>query len=370
MNAATESCDHEVAAAAAFGYSGCGNAMQEPLSAVRHAQAPRWRRYLPLLGLLLLAWLLSRFDLRALGAALLSVEPWAVAQSALLFATNLLLKSLRWRRMLAAQALHLPARVAVAAFFSSQFYGQVTFGRVGELYRAEALVERGVPFGTALSSSVYDRLLDLGAVLLVAAALGAWVVGDAAAAIYAACAMALLFAAGIAVLHARELAALGPVARLRGWLAARRGTRGLLGMLAQLVTGLGPLLRAGFVVEAALWTALAWFLYFASLWQLATGMGLTVTRPSLTAGAALGALSALLPITVNGLGAREVIFMHVLGLERVAGERAVVLSLMHLAVMSAVAIGLGLLGLLVRHRQQASTAASAAAASVERSGGS
>jgi hypothetical protein len=344
--------------------------MSEPLPAARRAQVPRWRRYLPWLGLLLLAWLLSRFDLRALGAALLSVEPWAVVQSALLFSSNLLLKSLRWQRMLSAQDLQLPARVAVAAFFSSQFYGQVTFGRVGELYRAEALIERGVPLGTALSSSVYDRLLDLGAVLLVAAGLGAWVVGDAGAALWAASAMALLFASAIAVLHARELAAFGPIARLRAWLAARRGTRGLLGMLAQLLTGLGPLLRPRFALEAALWTVVAWLCYFASLWQLASGMGLTATRMSLTAGAALGALSALLPITVNGLGAREVIFMHVLGLERVAGERAVVLSLLHLSVMSAAAIGLGLFGLLVRHRQQASAAASAAAAGVERPGGS
>jgi uncharacterized protein (TIRG00374 family) len=344
--------------------------MPEPSNAAQNTGARSVRRYLPWLGILLLVWLLSRFDLRALGAALLRVEPWAVAQAALLFSVNLLLKSLRWQRMLGAQGLRLPTPVAVAAFFSSQFYGQVTFGRVGELYRAEALIERGVPMGTALSSSVYDRLLDLAAVLLAGATLAAWVVGDATTALLAALGVALLLLFALAVLHARKLAAFAPVARLRGWLAARRGTRGLLGMLAQLLAGLGPLLRPGFVLEAAAWTAAAWLLYFASLWQLAAGMGLAVTRVSLTAAGALGALSALLPVTVNGLGAREVIFMQVLGVERVAGERAIVLSLLHLTVMSAAAIALGLLGMLARHRQQASSASRASAAGVESSGGS
>lgn len=317
---------------------------------------PAWRRYLPLLGLLLLAWVLSRFDLRALGAALLAVEPLAIAQAALFFTANLLLKAFRWQRMLTAQSLHLPSRVALPAYLSSVFYGQVTLGRVGELYRAEALIERGVPLGTALSSSVYDRLLDLATVLLVAAVLSALVIGDARAASVAAIAMLALFGAGIAMLHARKLVALSPVLRLRRFLEAKRGTRGLLGMLSQLASGLGPLLRPAFFVEAALWTAVAWLLYFASLWQLADGMGIAATRTLLTAGAALGALSSLLPVTISGLGAREVILMQALALEHVPGERAVVLSLLHLSVMTVSAIGFGLIGLLIRQRQHAARA--------------
>ena len=128
-----------------------------PVVAVADTPKPRWRKYLPWLGLLLLGWLLSRFDLRALGRAFASVSAGAALSALGLFSANILLKSFRWQRMLSAQRLHLPMPVAVAAFLSSQFYGQVTLGRVGELYRAEALIERGVPLGIALSSSVYDR---------------------------------------------------------------------------------------------------------------------------------------------------------------------------------------------------------------------
>jgi hypothetical protein len=81
-------------------------------------------------------------------------------------------------------------------------------------------------------------------------------------------------------------------------------------------------------------------------------MGVGVGAPPLIAAGALGALSALLPVTISGLGARELIFMRVLALSSVPGPLAAVLSFLHLAIMSAVSIGLGLLGMLVRQRQQ------------------
>ena len=316
--------------------------------------ATRWsriRRYLPWLGIALLAWVISRQDLHALRAAVTRIQTSALLQAAGMFSLNMALKSLRWQRMLDVQRLRLPVPVAVAAFFTSQFYGQVTLGRIGELYKAEALTERGVPLGIALSSSLYDRLLDLAAVLLVAAVLATTVVGDARAGALAGACMALLMVGTLVLLRARSLGALGPVARLRARLDARRGTRGALGLLVQLIAGLGPLLRPRFMLEAAAWTIASWALYFASVWQVAQGLGIHASITSLTAGAALGALSALLPVTISGLGAREVIFMNVLAHEGVQPERAVVLSLLHLAMMTVCAIALGLLGLLARQRQ-------------------
>jgi uncharacterized protein (TIRG00374 family) len=309
---------------------------------------------LPLLGLLLLAWVISRQDLHALRAAFTTIQTAALLQAAGMFSLNMALKSLRWQRMLDAQKLRLPLPVAVAAFFTSQFYGQVTLGRIGELYKAEALTERGVPLGIALSSSLYDRLLDLAAVLLVAAVLATTVVGDARAGAVAGACMALLMVGALVLLRARSLGGLGPVARLRAWLESRRGTRGALGMLVQLIAGLGPLLRPRFVLEATAWTIASWALYFASVWQVAAGLDIHASATSLTAGSALGALSALLPVTISGLGAREVIFMNVLAQEGVEPARAVVLSLLHLAMMTVCAIALGLLGLLARQRQHRS----------------
>ncbi len=323
-----------------------------PPTAPAPARRSRLRTLLPLLGLLFLGFILSRQDWSALSSAFARLGPRPIVEAALLFGANAALKSVRFQRMLLAQRLVLPLPVAVASYFASLFYGQVTLGRVGELYKTEALLERGVPLGTALSSSLYDRLLDLALVTLLAAVLGAAVVGDARAAVAAGVVVLLLIAAGVAVLRARSLAAVGPVAKLRAWLDGRRGGRGLVAMLAQVVAGLDPLLRPAFLLPALLWTAVAWAGYFGSLFRLADGMGVHASLVALTAAAALGALSALLPVTVSGLGAREAIYIQVLGLEGVSSEHAFALSIAHLGLMTAVVIVVGSLGLLVRARQQ------------------
>jgi len=124
-------------------------------------QTPRWRKALPFFGLVLLTWVLSRLDLREMAAALGRVTIGTLLLSGGAFTLNSSIKAFRWHRMLVAQGIALPPKVTIAAFLSGAFYGQVTLGRVGELFRVEALIERGVSTGAALASSVLDRLLDV-----------------------------------------------------------------------------------------------------------------------------------------------------------------------------------------------------------------
>jgi uncharacterized membrane protein YbhN (UPF0104 family) len=311
---------------------------------------PLWRKLLPLIGIGVLAWVLHRLDLSRMGSVLGRVPATTIALSGACFAVNLWLKVWRWQRLLAAQGIALPHRVVLAAFLSAQFYAQVTVGRVGEFLRIEALTERGVRPGVALSSCIFDRLLDVYLVLSAAAVLGALVVGDQRAAIAAASVLALATVAGAAALFWLErLGERDPSAPLfSGVRLISRLARGL----RDLARATLPLLRPAPLLEAAGWTLIAWCFYFGALVVLADGLAIAVPRALLAATAALAALSALLPVTISGLGARELIYVEVLRVQGVASERAVALSLLHLAVMSALAIGLGLLGVAWRARQR------------------
>ena len=307
----------------------------------------RLRKWLPLLGLVLLAWVLSRLDLGQMGAAFARVSAGSVAFSCVFFALNLWLKVLRWQRLLRAQGIHLPHRVALAAFLSSQFYAQVTVGRVGEFLRVEALMERGVGPGTALAACIFDRLLDVYAVLCAGVCFGAFWLGDLR---LAALAVALMLA--LALMGAWAMQLLGRehtfLQRAQRWPLAAR----VLHHARELVQGVRPMLAVRPLLEAACWTVCAWCLYLAALFALADGLHIAVSRVLLTATAAFAALSSLLPVTISGLGARELIYIQVLRARGVSGEDAATLSLLHLAVMSAMAIGMGLLGSLWRARQR------------------
>jgi uncharacterized protein (TIRG00374 family) len=311
------------------------------------APRPRWLRFLPLIGLFVLGWVLSRLDLHAIGAALGRVSLTTLLACAAFFSFNLWLKVLRWQRLLAAQGIRLPHRVALAAFMSAQFYAQITVGRVGEFVRIEALIERGVKPASALSSCVFDRLLDVFLVLFAGSVLGAFVLGHRRVAWAAALSLVALatLATGFLIVLGRRPAAVG------GELAPTL-VRRLRRALHDLASGMLPMLRARPLIEAAFWTAGAWTGYFAALFALADGLGLSVSRLLLTATASFAALSALLPVSVSGLGARELIYIEVLRSQGVANEAAVALSLLHLAVMTLVAVLLGLIGVVWRQRQR------------------
>src|SRR4051812_6576655 len=94
------------------------------VTALPRRSTPAWQRVLPLLGMGLLAWVLSRLDLRALSQAFGRVSLATVSISCAWFCANLWLKVWRWQRLLLAQGIVLPHRVALATFLSAQFYAQ------------------------------------------------------------------------------------------------------------------------------------------------------------------------------------------------------------------------------------------------------
>jgi uncharacterized protein (TIRG00374 family) len=309
----------------------------------------RVRKWLPLLGLVLLGWVFSRLDRGAFAAAFDQISAGTIALSCAWFGGNAWLKVLRWQRLLHSQGIALPHRVALAAFLSSQFYAQVTVGRVGEFMRIEALLERGVRPGTALAACVFDRLLDVFVVLSLGVCLAALGMGDRRIAVAAAASMIALSLFGVWALSVLSRAE--PARYLAPLTRTRFGARAL-GFVRELAQGVLPMLRPRALAEAAAWTLLAWCGYFAALFVLADGLGIVVSRVLLTATAAFAALSSLLPITISGLGARELIYIEVLQRRGVPAESAAALSLLHLGVMSGMAIVLGFAGSVWRARQR------------------
>lgn len=329
--------------------------MPEAVLAARKV-VPRWRKLLPLLGLLLLGFVLSRLNLHQMGVALHRVPAATLIIASTSFTLNLFLKAYRWQRLLEMQGIAIPLRVAVAAFMSGQFYAQVTLGRVGEFFRVEALIERGVSAGSALASCIFDRLLDVFTVLVAGAVLAALVLGNRQIALAA---LVMMVLGALAVGLMIELLGKPPeehtdnfVLRLLARLEQQRVLAKLVKMLRDLARGMRPMLRVRSLLEMAVWTLVAWFGYFAALWQLAEGLGLHVSRILLTSTASFAALSALLPVTISGLGARELIYINVLQSQGVPKESAAVLSLLHLFVMSISATIFGFGGVLSRQRQK------------------
>jgi uncharacterized protein (TIRG00374 family) len=216
-------------------------------------------------------------------------------------------------------------------------------------------MERGVSAGSAFASCIFDRLLDVFAVLVAGSVLGALVLGNSRVALLALAVMvvgALLVGVMIQLLGAPPGAEENFVTRLFVHLPPDGFLAKLVKAVRDLAQGMRPMLGLRSLAEMSVWTVVAWFGYFAALWQLAEGLGVHVSRLLLTSTASFAALSALLPVTISGLGARELIYINVLQSQGVPKESAVVVSLLHLFVMSISATVFGFMGVLARQRQK------------------
>ena len=314
--------------------------------------APKWLRRvrlaLPVIGLAILIVMLARLDRQAMIAQLGRISGVHIALAAAVFALNAWLKAVRWLRILRGYDIDLPYREGMVAFFASIFYGVVTIGGVGELTRSGVLIARDVHWSTALVSCLFDRALD---VALLA------VIGAVALSFYylppAGCTMVFagLAAAAIGVFLGGR--------RLLEWCAAHvsglpviRRMPSVGERLRLLLVATVPCVRPAKLAELVVWTLISWCGYMGMMLILAHGLAIQSSPWSVITASALGGLTTLLPISFQGVGTREPMFVFVLGREGVSQEQAVLLAMLGFWVMFLTAIAIGLIGIVAQAGQR------------------
>lgn len=298
-------------------------------------RSPWWRRALLLIGFASAAWVLSRLDLAAMGAALGRVSVIALGCASLAMAANMLTKAVRWQRMLRHRGVDVPLALTAPVFLEAMVWGSLTLGRAGELFRVAPLVGRGVPLRAALSSVLLDRALDLGFLVVVGAAALATVT-DAPAVAIAIGAGTLVLLVVVGVLGRRQaLNAEPPPGRVK---LALQETRSFFFPAA--------------LVESGMWTVLSWGFSFLVVLSLAADVAPEAHVLRLLAAAFISSLSTLLPITYQGIGTREPIFAAVLAADGVPQERAVLLALLIFTMNFLPVLALGLGAAAWRRRQR------------------
>lgn len=262
------------------------------------------RAGLRLLGPVLLLVVLARLDHAALFDTLGRATPWPVVLAVLLNVVNVHLKVVRWGVLLEVRGIAYPRRRQYGAFMSSLYLGMITPGRVGDVLRVQYLRhERGVSYAEGLASVVMDRIADL-YVLVVFAALGVVRFGG-------------ILAGELAIVAWVSVAAtvLGPLVLLIPGLAesvAERLWRKLPGVeptgLTTFLTALRAQARPRALGRTVPLTVAAFLVNYGQAFLMARSLGLTLTYYDAVCLLSIASLLALLPISVSGVGVRELFF--------------------------------------------------------------
>jgi len=255
-------------------------------------------------------------------------KPYLAAAAALYFLMHVA-KTWRWHAFLQSQHFDFPRGHALHVYFLSSLVGAFTPGRIGEASRLLAPAQGNRRYAESLACTAIDKAFDvwLLILLLVASSFSTLLSSHealvlrllgAAAAIGTALSIALLFRFAA---HPPRI----PAALLR--LAPRTWARVLTEQPQRLLTAAASSLRAHWL-RAVVLTLLFWVLHvgchYLMLLSLASSMDLWYFVLCLT----LVGLVEFVPITVCGLGTREVLLVYLFGRAGLGADIALAFGLL------------------------------------------
>lgn len=299
-------------------------------------------------GLVLFLVILTRVDYRGAFQLIRQANPLTLLAAFFLILPMVALKTLRWRR------LQHVARIDSGTFESSflayltgMYAGLVTPGRVGEFLRVKYLTDAGAPLGPAMSTVLWDRLIDVGGLFFMGLLALAPLAGEFGNLYRGLLILLVLLTLGTPVvlrggggIGSRARAALAALAERAG--APGRRAREVGSALGDTLAGMGP---STWLSLLAL-TLAGWLVYYLQAWLLARTLGIGLGLFPLVVSVTAAAVAAFLPVSISGLGTRDAAMVILFKRFGSPGEQAVALSTLVFLILIANA----LLGLWASHR--------------------
>lgn len=257
-------------------------------------------------------------DAPAVAAALAALSPLSAALAVGLVTVAYGLRFLKWHFLV--RRLGLPTRPGPSLqVFLSGLMMAVTPAKVGEVWKSVLLQQDGIPVARSLPAVAVERLVDLAAVALLAAAGLAIVWGQ----VWVLPLVATAVLAGIAVLRWEAL-----WGRLAGFFERKRRLAPAGRFLRTAARGAKTLVGPATLAPALLLGLVAWGLEGLALGVLLQGLGSPVPWATAVAAFCAGTLAGVVSLLPGGLGTTEAGMVGLLVAEGVGHDTAVAATLL------------------------------------------
>ncbi len=283
------------------------------------------KNILKLVGIGLLAWILSTIDLREAWLVLLGLHPGWLAAYALAFTSLVLTRVARLGVCLRRMGRCLPFAERYIATLEPALLGTVTPGRLGEFARAGYLAGRGIPLAEALMLCLLERLVDFGVLCVLGLAGCAYIFGPAGT--RRPLAFAILLVLPVACLAV----SLGFGKRLLSGGLSRAAMRFLPARFLAHGIALAESFQRIFQQTLGvhlLFSCAGLSLCLLQIFCLAEAFSLVADRFVVLFSYAASTLISLLPISFAGLGTRDATYIYIMCREGILREQALLFSLL------------------------------------------
>jgi uncharacterized protein (TIRG00374 family) len=292
-------------------------------------------------GIVLFVVILTRVDLGAIWRSYRHIEPGHVALALGLALLLTLVKSVRWKRIVARQNLTVPLPMAFRIYASALYLGLVTPGRIGDFAKSLYLTGRGMSAGKAIFSSLADRLFDI-VFLVVAGYLSLLLLPGIFKnqLLMSSVLLGLVALAVVGLFWRREF-----LKRFVRVFISRMPHRGIRESLDRVMTetiGDFGLLGPRAVGAATVLTVLAWVCHYSCFILFARGLRIEASIHILIVSVSAAVFVSLLPVSLSGLGTRDLVLILIFRGAGLTREEAVTFSFSFIVVY----LMQGLVGLL------------------------
>jgi hypothetical protein len=286
----------------------------------------KWVRILcQVLGVALFAVILTRVDLGKIWIAYRHIKlSHAISGIALLFALTLL-KSLRWRRIVSTQRVEVPVSMAFRLYAASLYLGVVTPGHIGDFAKSFYLMGRGMTAGKAIFSSLADRLFDIVFLAVIGYASLLFFPGIFTNQVFMSSVLLAIVATTVAALMCRREFLKRFVRKFLSGMP-NWGIRASLDRIATESIGEFGLLGVRTSAIAVLLTLVAWMAHFLFFIILAKALGIGASIPVLIVSVSAAVFVALIPVSLSGLGTRDLTLILIFSRAGLTREAAVTFS--------------------------------------------
>jgi uncharacterized protein (TIRG00374 family) len=287
----------------------------------------RWAVRVVVMVLLLLFLLRLNLNFGLMVSGLLRASPVAVLASVALIYPILVVKSWRWRLILANLKVKISFSEAYHLYALGLSVGSFTPGQAGDAIKAWPLKSKGYSLGVGLVSVILDRLFDV-VILLLLAGGSLFFLGSS----YLNQISVVITLLGITLIGLLVLALPALRSRLAGLVLklitarlTKRPYRFARGVRSEDLTSIGSI-KLSHYWQSFCATLVTCGLAIARTWLLALALGLNLNLGEAIAVSSLATVAALVPISISGIGVRDFTLISLMGKLGYSFESALELS--------------------------------------------
>jgi len=299
----------------------------------------RHKWLLHLIGVFMFVYILYKVDMKNVFSLLLGARYAVLAIALALTVGFVVLKALRWKYLLAMQGIDYEAKDCLLAYLASMYAGLVTPGRLGDFVKVIYLrTDKGVTLGRGFSSVFADRLFDL-LILIAMAFSGALALALTRNMLIVILSWILVFMATVFVFLNGRLGRRIVRALFRVFMPKKMGS-GLEVQFEEFYSGIGQLKRIEIFVPLLL-SVLTYLILYIQCYLIANALDISITVLNIAFCISAANLISLLPISISGIGTRDVTLIAMFSILHLSRESALSFSIMFLFVsnISACVIG-------------------------------